>query len=371
MKIGILTYHFGTNFGGQLQCYALCKTLEKRGHIVEVINYIPNKQRPSIIEDIRHGLRILKKDFSIIGIITAYNTIVKSSAMRKNFKKFQDENLNIGAKCTLNDFTIKYQDLDLIITGSDQVWAPAHHKSGAYFFNFTPEFTGKKASYAPCCAINKVAPEHKEKLKELLMKFDAISVRNQETYDFVKSLTGKATPIVADPTFLHGFKDMVSSRTPKGKYAVVYILGEEITGGHKNIIKKIRTEIPNTPIYIMSLTNSKPHYFSWADKTYWDLNPTDWVTFIKNASFLYTDSFHGVVFALKFHIPFIAYYKEGLRASRFIDLKNRFKLNNIINNSNDINNSTLETRQPIFAETDNISNRLIDISEKYLKEILL
>ena len=370
MKIGILTYHFGTNFGGQLQCYALSKTLEAMGHDVEIINYLPSTRKPSLIEDIRHGLRVLKNNFSVNGVITAYNTIVKSSAMRKNFEKFQKENLNIGKQCSLQDFTEKYSHLDLIVTGSDQVWAPAHHKTGAYFFNFSPEFNGKKISYAPCCAINKVEPQYKEQLSNLLSKFDAISVRNQETHDFVKALTGKDVPIVADPTFLYPFNKFTSARLPKGEYAVVYILGDEIVGGHKKIIEKINNEKPGMPVCVMSLTNSKPHYFSWADKTYWDLNPTDWVAFIKNASLLYTDSFHGVVFALKFHTPFIAYYKEGLRASRFIDLKNRFALNNIICNTNELNGKTLNTVQPEFAKTDAISNKLIETSKCYLNTAL-
>lgn len=370
MKIGILTYHFGTNYGGQLQCFALSKTLEAMGHDVEIINYIPQIYKTNLIGDIRRGLRVLKSNFSLNGIITAYYTIIKSSSMRKKFKNFQKDYLNIGEPCNLQNFTERYSHLNLIITGSDQVWAPSHHSTGAYFFNFNPEFKGKKISYAPCCAINNIEFEYKELLCTLLSKFDYISVRNKETQNFVKELIDKDVPIVADPTFLYNFNNFTSPRLPKGEYAVVYILGKEIDGGHKKVIDKIKSEKPLIPIYVISLTNDKPHYFYWANKTFWDLNPIDWVAFIKNASFLYTDSFHGVVFALKFHIPFVAYYKEGLRASRFIELKKCYSLNNVICNSDDLNGKTFGDIQPEFTKTDIISNNLIEISKNYLNKAI-
>ena len=41
MKIGIITFHFVTNQGAVLQCYALQTYLEKLGHTVSIINYQP------------------------------------------------------------------------------------------------------------------------------------------------------------------------------------------------------------------------------------------------------------------------------------------------------------------------------------------
>lgn len=43
MKIGILTFHWATNYGAVLQCYALQSYLESMGHDVKVINYKPRQ----------------------------------------------------------------------------------------------------------------------------------------------------------------------------------------------------------------------------------------------------------------------------------------------------------------------------------------
>ena len=39
MKIGILTFHWATNYGAVLQTYALQTYLESLGHVVQIIDY--------------------------------------------------------------------------------------------------------------------------------------------------------------------------------------------------------------------------------------------------------------------------------------------------------------------------------------------
>ena len=57
-----------------------------------------------------------------------------------------------------------------------------------------------------------------------------------------------------------------------------------------------------------------------------------------NAKFIFTDSYHGTLFSLKFKKPFIAYYSEAIRSTRFIDLGKRYCVSdNIVTNVNEIN----------------------------------
>lgn len=362
MNIGILTYQFGTNFGGQLQCHALFNVLKSMGHNVIVINYIPYKTTHILLNDIRRAIRLLKKNQKYESILTAYHILIDCQKMRRAFKEYQNRYLNIGPECTTpEEILAQYPQLDAIIVGSDQVWAPAHHKTGVYFLNFMPPFLGKKIAYAPCCAINHVNPLYKKLLITCLQSFNSISARNIETQNFIKDLTGINAPIVADPTFLWDFKELLYPQKNTEKYILVYILGSEIQGGHLQAIQKIKQTHGNLPVFTISLTASKPHYFSWADKTFWTCSPIEWINLIRNASFLYTDSFHGVVFALKFHIPFLAYYTETIRASRFIDLKIRFKLNNIVTSTNQISKSSVD-----FAFTDEKIKELKETSLQYL-----
>ena len=173
MNIGILTYQFGTNFGGQLQCHALFNVLTSMGHNVTIINYIPNKTRNAVYKDIKKALKELKKGCNYDRINTAYHILMSSRKMRTAFRNYQTAFLKIGLECTSpQEIVSKYPSLDAIIVGSDQVWAPAHHKSGVYFLNFTPPFRGKKIAYAPCCAINRVDQLYRQQTVKCLKNFD-------------------------------------------------------------------------------------------------------------------------------------------------------------------------------------------------------
>ena len=51
-KIGVLTFHYSTNFGGVLQCLYLCNALRGLGfNNVEVVNLVPKEKRRLKLKD--------------------------------------------------------------------------------------------------------------------------------------------------------------------------------------------------------------------------------------------------------------------------------------------------------------------------------
>ncbi|WP_157998106.1 polysaccharide pyruvyl transferase family protein [Thermophagus xiamenensis] len=235
-------------------------------------------------------------------------------------------------KETIDDLV---KDFDAIVVGSDQVWGPAFHGTKVYFLGNMPSFHGKKISYAPCCAYNKVNENDKSCLSHLLQQFDSISVRNSETQTFVRDLINVDVPIVQDPIFLYDFeKEKNSFVVPYKKFILTYLIGEEINGGNENAIEEIKIVYGDIPVIAITLSTPETlKYFSWADQVYWNLSPFEWLSLIHSCTFLYTDSFHGMAFALKYQKPFIAFYSEEKRKSRFLDFMNRFDLSNVIVNS--------------------------------------
>lgn len=329
MKIGILTFHFGINYGGVLQCYALQTFLEEQGHDVEIINFIPpgfsylswwrgNGYRQSLL----HGLR------------KAYCRFRHADRQRKKFESFRKKYLKISKPYTVDSMSGITDDYSAIIVGSDQVWNPSQHYHAAYFLHPFVNFRGKRISYAPCCARNFVDNDNFQLLRESLLRFDSLSIRNMETRDFVNNIIEINPEIVVDPTLLTDADNNIDSEISlKNDYILAYVLGNEINGGHSAVISEIKNRYGNLPVYAIILSENKPQFFSWSDKSYWDIGPAQWVTLIKNASFIYTDSFHGLLFALKHKKPFLAYYSERDRASRFIDLSARYNLGTFIVNS--------------------------------------
>jgi len=114
------------------------------------------------------------------------------------------------------------------------------------------------------------------------------------------------------------------------KYIFMYVLGDEISGGHKKMIQHIRSHYGKIPVVALVASAHKPQDFSWADHTIYDAGPSEWLYLIKKSSFVYTDSFHCSLFAVKNKKGFLAYYSEPRRAPRLVDICERYGLSQSI-----------------------------------------
>lgn len=367
MKIGILTFHFGINFGGVLQCYALQMFLEKHGHIVEIINFIPPGFSYSAW-------------WKGNGYSNAFATGIKKAAVRFRYAKrqrnkfecFRKNYLNLSKAYSLESLSSISDEYEALIVGSDQVWNPSQRSHAAYFLNPFINFQGKRISYAPCCAMKSVDSKDFLTLKNSLLRFNAISARNIETQDFVWSLIGRKPEIVVDPTLLIDFDfDLGVNADFFSGFILTYILGNEIDGGHPAVISRIKNKCGNLPVYAIILSENKPQIFSWANKTYWDIGPAEWLMLMKNAKYIYTDSFHGVLFAIKYKKPFLAYYSEKARASRFIDLSTRYNLKTfIVKSIKDAIEKESFSKSPNYTEIDSMLCMEVQKSHSFLDNAL-
>ena len=186
--------------------------------------------------------------------------------------------------------------------------------------------------------MSEIDPKHMEKLKKELHDFNAISVRNKHSQEFVERLTGKVVPIVADPTVLCDFSKLGSNlRNRNERYVFVYVLGKDIEGTNKRAIEKIKQVHGDLQVYaVVDPTKAfNVNIRDYADRVFYDVDPVEWIDMLRNARFVYTDSFHGTLLSLKFHKPFLAYYVEDMRATRFMDLANRYEIDRFVVSSVD------------------------------------
>ena len=107
--------------------------------------------------------------------------------------------------------------------------------------------------------------------------------------------------------------------------------------------------------------------FPWADIVITDALAVDWMNILREAAFVYTNSFHAVIFSLKFHRQFVAYYGDIVRSSRMTGLRNQFGLNcRIVKEP-----ITVDLNKQIdFAATDSIISGLATNSMAFLKNAL-
>jgi hypothetical protein len=330
MRIGILTFHFGMNYGAVLQCYALQHYLKLQGYEVEIINFNPinnNDQKKTLYTILKKSIKSwIKNCWRLLLHPYIYYCGINQ---KKKFQHFRHHRLNQTRPYRFDELKYIEKEFEAIIVGSDQIWNKSQHSHGAYFLSPFTSFKGLRISYSPCCAVNSIEDNNSTFLANSLKAFDALSVRNKETFQFVKGLAAIEAPIVIDPVMLVEFDELIGvnpKKTIDKSYILAYVLGSEIDGGHKKTIDQIKKKHGKKPVYSIILSGNKPHIFSWADKTLSNVSVKDWLRLLYHAGFIYTDSFHGVLFALKFKKEFLAYYKEKTRSSRFIHLIDRYQL---------------------------------------------
>jgi len=331
LKIGIVTFHWGTNYGGVLQSYALQTFLERQVTEVQVINFAPVSFRDSFLRCFR--ARKLKTVFSNI----------KNYIKEKNIDSFRKENLNLTARySSLDEVKANTLSFDCLITGSDQVWNPYGIQTHGlvYFLPFGGNKT-RKLSYAASFGCVNYPKDVMKKIKPLITKFTAISVREKSGLDILYKEGFNDLKLMPDPTFLLDKVDYINlmgpNKSSKRKYGFFYTLQpnqQTMDTIYKGVSKKIKT------ISTLNIQSST-------------MGIEEWIRTIYNSEFVVTNSFHGVIFSLLLNKNFIVVPIEGALVGmndRIYTLLDRFDLRDRLVESYDEIGVFQEINRPINWE---------------------
>lgn len=361
MKIGIITtYHNSINYGGNLQAYALCKTLKNKGYEVEQIQYkseneLVGKIEVSFLEKIKNIIKVLFRKTKNLFKGIRYKYIYKKNETeflsiiddrRKAFYHF-NQIIIPHSKEVYNAGCIKdcSKNYDAFITGSDQVWNLAWYNS-AYFLNFVPE--GKrKISYAASISMDSFSEEQEELVKKNLKGYHAISVREESAVDLLKNLTENSVNLVVDPTLLldeQEWKEICADRVVEEQYVFFYFLGNNVKA------RKVATQFARlNNLKIIEIPYAAGSFnvdnISYGDIKLTGVSPEKFLSLIKNAEAVFTDSFHAIVFSFIFKKQFYVFNrdKQGSMNTRIknmtklLGLENRFCADKSMENTEYIN----------------------------------
>lgn len=380
MLIAVLTWKLH-NFGTALQAYALVKyisEIEGEGNC-KLLNYtLPGREQL-----VRCGVLTFKEFLE-----KAKNHFEIQRKERKNRKTriYYERNIQLQhykfrdfyARIPHDDHRVclaerEYFDriYDKVIVGSDQVWNPKYFCE-TYFLDFVSD--EKKYSYGPSLGVNFLKKEEKQYLKSKLKNhFQNICVRETTGRKLLEGvLPEEKITCVVDPTLLYDGKQWTSMlhlhSDEDQDYIIVYTLSGN--GWYKEVVSKIQKVIGiEEVIYITPEDNL---YFYKNEKNLkTDLGPIEFLSLIKNAKYVITDSFHGVCFALNFEKNFICLNRFNNKGetinenSRILDLLENLEI------SDCFCNNKLNIKRTIDYENVNVKlNTLRSHSQNYLKKLL-
>lgn len=375
MKIGILTQPLIANYGGVLQNFALQYKLKEFGFDVITVNRMYDK--PSRF---RRFLSWAKNETynRLTGNHRMIYTGQQIESFRLNSKQFINKNIKVSQDLhnpsELKNF-INLNKIDALIVGSDQVWRPKYSPNiYNYFLDFAYDNDNiKKIAYAASFGTDEWEFDITQTRlsKELIKKFDAISVREDTGLKLCKQYFDLDVTHVLDPTLLltkeDYFKLLDVNDLENKEGLFTYVLDKD--DKKEDFILNIGNELN-----LKRFTNQpKNDYLTDKSDNLDDFvfpKVEGWLASFYNADFIITDSFHGTVFSILFNKPFLSIVNLDRGASRFYSLLKLFNLEDRL--VSDINNFDLLLLQNKinYKEVNLKLNELRAKSNNFIKDYL-
>lgn len=289
----------GSNYGSVLTYYSLYRTIESFGKSALMVSKIAAKDGDTHLRE-DHALRFARRHLNLSKVYEPSNTKDLSSIA--------------------NTFVI----------GSDQVWnygvSPVAGR--AFYLDFVPD-NKRKISYAASFGHAKdFAPDGvRTELSQLFRRFNAISVREDSGVTLAGQCYGVEAKQTIEPIFLTASEEYLklaehSERNVSEPYLVAYVL--DPTPEKREAIKYLCRKLNLKPRIILDgwshLFAENKAKMGMDDAVEEGIETYDFLKLYANASYVFTDSFHGTCFALKFNKPYATIGNRRRGIARFDSL---------------------------------------------------
>lgn len=324
MKIATITCHDVYNYGASLQAYALMHYLEGLGHQVEIIDYKPDYLSGHYRLLAADSPRVGSSRFKAVLYVLAKLPGRLSKMPRKwAFDRFRDSRLKLTSARygTLAELQHNPPSADCFIAGSDQIWNTLrpNGKDPAFYLMFAPA-SAIRASYAASIATDFVEEGDQPLMRDGVSALDHVGVRESGAVEMLEGMGIDKVTHVLDPVFLvskETWRDIGSGHHRQG-YVLVYDFdaSEEV--------ERIATELAvKRGLRIYSVSQGE---YPYAHRKFPHAGPEDFVSLIRDAQVVVTNSYHAIVFSLIFGVDFYTAGRAENINSRMSDLLAQFQL---------------------------------------------
>lgn len=308
MQIGILTYYGVFNHGALLQANALKTVLQSLGHECAFLQF--NRNYDMIPQNQVHKYNISLKS---VGLYFIY---LKNKGIRNtvyNLKKNRVLNLYRKTSLPICGMYTEFSG-DVVVIGSDEVFSLEIGINPFLYGHslMVDHVISYGASFGPTTL------EQVEKLRcdrliaSGLSYMNAVSIRDQNSADIVQALTGKTPEIVCDPVILYGYEAEIKEYIPPVQnYILIYSYENNLNTQEE--VSAIRAYAKEHGFHVYAAA----YYHGWCDKNI-QATPTELLGWVRHATLVITDTFHGAVLALICETPMIVRLRENRNKLAFL-----------------------------------------------------
>lgn len=298
MNVGLLTFYHIHHYGAFMQAYATQQAVQALGSNCTVLEYYVNQNND-----------LFRKSKSLGAVAANVHTTAHYQALKRRHDRFEATKATYLQKTpqrflSSQDLAKRCPDVDVLLSGSDQIWNPKIFPDGHFDPVFFGQFSDKrKIAYAPSFGIPKIPQEMEGELAGYLNTFSHIGVRERQGAAIVHDVAGKTVPVVLDPTLLLT-KSQWGRLAKKPNLDQGYILCYCISkvGALSSYIRRLAEE---TGLPVVQLCGIRQKVHPKAHCVL-DAGPQEFLGLFQNASYVCTNSFHGTVFSTVFGKPFFS-----------------------------------------------------------------
>lgn len=336
LKVAITSqYYESSNYGGNLQSFAMCKGVEKCGFIGEQLCFPVLTSQLTTSYKKQNKLSVKKIEIRVKVFIYKMLICNRQISAWKNEKCRKKTVLTFNKDVIphssfvycIDDVKQSMKDYSVFITGSDLVWNP-NSFNWIFTLNFVPDNI-PKFSYAPSMGVTSLIEHEQEVYRSFLQGYQAVSVRESNAVPILEKLSPVPVEWVLDPTLLleqEDWNEICTERMVKEPYLFCYFLGSNPISRHlaEKYAKKHGLKLVTIP-YLLGKYRGCDYKFG--DIQLSAVSPADFISLIRYSDCVFTDSFHACVFSFLYQREFYAFRRDqwekpglGTRITSFLEM---------------------------------------------------
>ena len=325
-EIALITVNRTLNYGTILQMYACIKIFKSLGYHTTVIDY--HRDNDYKTEDFRNIFSYITKRVATANSKGSKRLVVlaKSLLSYKDTKRFfsicnifMDEHMDFSERYfSFEDLKANPIHADVYCAGSDQIWNTDYNGriDPSFFLAFVDD-KSRKISFSSSIGKDSLSEHEKSEFHKYLEHFKAISVREVRAQTILQDIGLKATALL-DPTLiidLATWQSLASPRIINEPYLLLYKLkGNDLID---HIALSIAKE-KKLKVVRIAFGHIRKHLYENEVVVTLPTIP-DFLSYIANADYIVTNSFHGTCFSINFQKQFSAVPRDKYN-SRIVNI---------------------------------------------------
>ena len=375
MKIALISVNLHTktlNFASMLHSYVFQQFLKKNGIDSTVIDYYPSYFKGF---DVAHPLfwyaeHSSKNRQKWKGRLSRYTKIFYEREKRAElFDRFEETRYKKTEKAyTIEELEKTDLGFDCYICVTDVIWRRFSTGFDRGLFLACDSMKGKKKIAYAASRSGEYTKEDKKEFIELIKDFDVISSREDSFCEYIENCSGLSIPHVVDPVFLmpKSFYVELAVRpefVPDGKdFVVVYIAMEN----NRELVEQAYRFAQKKGLFLVELSEYPDNAKEFSDsvhKRVYDIGVEQWLWYLLNAKYVFTQSFHGCCLSIIFHKQLYVGKRGG---EKIPSLLRMFDLYSRSIADEDLDNADIKLEDIDFSPVDEIIKKESERSASFI-----